>query len=57
MKENSIKKFDDIGRIVIPPDIRNAQGWGNNSKITIHQAENGVLLKTYKNSCFACGNE
>ena len=57
MKENSIKKFDEVGRIVIPREMRSALGWCNNTKIAMFQVKDGVLLKAYQDNCFACGNE
>jgi len=52
-----VKKFDAIGRIIIPSDIRNAQGWHNDSKIVIYQEGNRVILKSFQDNCFVCGGE
>ena len=46
-----IKKMDDIGRIVIPRDIRNSLRWMGGDEIEIIlNNDNTVLLRRYENN-------
>ena len=56
MKETKIvRKIDEIGRIVLPPDYRHALGWHEGSKVAvIHEGEQ-IILRSFQNCCFVCG--
>jgi AbrB family looped-hinge helix DNA binding protein len=42
-----IRRIDDLGRIVIPKEIRTANGWGTNHPMELFAYEGGVLIKPY----------
>ena len=47
------KKFDNLGRVVIPKDMRKHYGFENNCIVQVVPQENGVLIvpkKTEKNN-------
>lgn len=54
------KKFDDLGRIVIPIEIRRHYGFENNGKVLIVPQKNGILIASNEkeekengtNNCF-----
>lgn len=47
-----IKKMDDIGRIVIPRDLRNSLRWmgGDEIEIILNSDDNTVLLRRHQNN-------
>ena len=54
------KKFDDLGRIVIPIEMRRHYGFKKNDKVQIIPQKNGILIVSNKegeenhgiNNCF-----
>lgn len=47
---NVIKKMDDIGRVVIPRDLRRSFGWMGGDEIEIiPNADGSILLRKYNN--------
>ena len=52
-----VLKIDELGRIIIPIEIRKALGWDSHTKISISRKGEKLLLQTYLDSCFICGNE
>jgi len=57
MKKESIRKIDELGRIVLPSEMRSILGWHSQSKIAITLEGNSVILKGFQDSCFACGSD
>ena len=55
MKTEAIRKIDEIGRIVLPKEMRNELGWHSESDITVTQQGDCLILRSSQNSCFACG--
>ena len=43
-----IRTIDDLGRLVIPKEIREANNWGEGVKIAIYTHDDTVLLETHK---------
>ena len=56
MNTKVVRKIDEIGRIVLPSDLRLALGWNNNSQISILMQDNCLILRAYQNCCCVCGN-
>ena len=56
MKPEAIRKLDEVGRIVLPKEMRNALGWHNESNILITMQNNCLTLKAHPDSCIVCGN-
>ncbi|MBQ4037540.1 MAG: AbrB/MazE/SpoVT family DNA-binding domain-containing protein [Clostridia bacterium] len=53
----SIRKIDNLGRIVIPMDFRKAleiQEW---DELAISLRENEVVIRKAQNACTFCGSE
>ena len=42
------KKFDDLGRVVIPIDMRRYYGFENNATVQIIPQTNGILIVSNK---------
>ena len=40
-----IRTIDELGRIVIPREVRNTNGWETGSKIAIYAIDGDVVLK------------
>ena len=57
MKARIVRKLDELGRIIIPAEMRNEMGWDRNTKITICREEEKLVLQTYQGICFACGSD
>ena len=51
------RKIDELGRIVIPVEIRNQFGINERDNIEIFVDETFIILKKVENTCMLCGNE
>ncbi len=51
-----IRKIDELGRIVLPIEIRNAMDIKNRDSIEIYVEEDKIILKKYQPACLFCGN-
>lgn len=57
MKATGItRKVDELGRIVIPMDIRTKLNINPKDSIDICQEGNSIILKKTDESCILCGN-
>ena len=54
MASETVRKLDELGRIVIPKEIRNVFGWDTNSDISVLQQDDYVLLRTFRGNCVGC---
>lgn len=52
-----IRKLDDLGRIVIPKEIRKRHEINDKDFVTIIDAGSHVIVKKYRNGCIFCGGE
>ena len=57
MKEEVVRSIDNLGRIVLPAEYRNALGWNCESKVSVTREGSRLVLQTYQGSCYVCGNE
>jgi transcriptional pleiotropic regulator of transition state genes len=57
MISEKCRKIDELGRIIIPVEMRNALGWNGETKISINREGESVILQTYHDRCFLCGGE
>lgn len=57
MKAESVRKIDELGRIALPVEMRNALGWNKESKISIIRQGDGLILQAFQGSSFVCGKE
>lgn len=50
-----IRRIDELGRIVIPIEIRNNFDIKEKDPIEIYVDNDSIVLKKYEPSCFFCG--
>lgn len=51
-----VRKIDELGRIVIPVEIRRSFQIDEKDPLEIYVDEEGIYLKKYEPSCIFCGN-
>ena len=51
-----IRKVDELGRVVIPIEIRNQFEIAEKDSIEIYVDGSSIILKKYERSCLFCGN-
>lgn len=49
-----VRKLDELGRIVIPKELRTTYGIKEGDPIEIMTTEDGILLKLYRPGCSCC---
>lgn len=54
-KTGMVRKIDDLGRIVIPIEIRNTLGIENRDALEIFVEDDKIILGKYSPSCIFCG--
>ncbi len=50
-----IRKIDDLGRIVLPIELRKKMGIGQHDSIEIYVDGDKVILKKHETECIFCG--
>ena len=51
-----IRKIDELGRVVIPIELRNQFHITEKDPIEIYVDGSSIILKKYEKSCYFCGN-
>ncbi len=51
-----IRKIDDLGRIVLPMELRKKMGIDQRDPIEIYVDGDAIILKKHGGSCIFCGN-
>lgn len=51
-----IRKVDELGRIVIPMELRNKLGISEKDPLEIYVSGSSIILKKYNLNCVLCGN-
>lgn len=51
-----IRKMDELGRVVIPIEIRNQFGIAEKDPMEIYVDGSNIVLKKYELNCIFCGN-
>ena len=51
-----VRRVDELGRVVIPIEIRNKFGIAEKDPIEIYVDGSSIVLKKYEESCIFCGN-
>ena len=49
-----IRKVDDLGRIVLPIELRRTLDIAQKESLEIHVDESSIILKKYQPSCIFC---
>ena len=58
MKESGIiRNVDNVGRVVIPKEIRKILGINEGDPVEIVKVNNDVVLRKYSKECIFCGSE
>lgn len=52
----TVRKVDELGRIVLPIETRKRLGLGPKDPVEIFVEKDRVILKKYEPSCIFCGN-
>ncbi len=52
-----VRKIDELGRIVIPMEIRNTLGIESRDPLEIFTEGDKIILSKYAPSCLFCGND
>lgn len=55
MAYTSFKKIDDVGRVVLPKDIRDELGLKINDVLKIDVDNNRIILSKAEQTCVFCG--
>lgn len=50
-----VRKIDELGRIVLPIELRRVLGIGEKDPVEIYVEEDRIILKKYNDSCVFCG--
>ena len=50
------RKVDELGRIVLPSEIRKQFDLADGDKVEIYTEEDRIILKKYAPGCIFCGN-
>ena len=51
-----IRKVDELGRVVIPMELRNNFGIAEKDQIEIFVEGSNIILKKFEPNCIFCGN-
>lgn len=51
-----IRKVDELGRVVIPIELRNQFGIVEKDPIEIYVDDNSIILKKFEADCIFCGS-
>jgi transcriptional pleiotropic regulator of transition state genes len=58
MKESGIvRNVDNVGRVVIPKEIRKILGINEGDPVEIVKVNNDVVLRKYSRGCIFCGSD
>lgn len=50
-----IRRVDEVGRIVLPIELRSVLGIDNRESVEIFTEDDKIILKKYQPSCVFCG--
>lgn len=51
-----VRKVDELGRVVIPVELRRTLGIGEKDALEIYVDADKIMLKKYEPACIFCGN-
>lgn len=51
-----VRKVDELGRVVIPIELRRSMGIGEADPLEIYTDGEKIILKRYQPGCVFCGN-
>ena len=50
-----VRKVDEVGRIVLPVELRSVLGIDNRDSVEIFTEDDKIILKKYEPACIFCG--
>jgi transcriptional pleiotropic regulator of transition state genes len=51
-----VRKIDELGRIVLPIELRRTLGIGEKDSLEIYVDASSIVLRKYEPACIFCGN-
>ncbi len=51
-----VRRIDDLGRIVLPSELRRVLQLGDKAEVEIYTENDTVVLKKYQPTCIFCGS-
>lgn len=57
MRSGMVRNVDELGRIVIPKEMRRRLGIGNNDPVDISIEGDRIVLEKYRMCCHFCSSE
>jgi AbrB family transcriptional regulator, transcriptional pleiotropic regulator of transition state genes len=51
-----VRRIDDLGRVVLPKEMRDTFGWNPGTPIEVFVDGEAVVLRKYAPGCSLCGN-
>ena len=51
-----VRKVDELGRIVLPIELRRTLNIAEKDSLEIYVEEDSIILRKYETSCIFCGN-
>lgn len=55
-KTGIIRKVDELGRVVLPIELRRTLDIGEREELEIYLDDDKIVLKKYETACIFCGN-
>ncbi|MBE6855196.1 MAG: AbrB/MazE/SpoVT family DNA-binding domain-containing protein [Ruminococcus sp.] len=52
-----VRKVDELGRVVIPKELRNTLGINERDPLEIYVEGHKIILQKYQNRCVFCGEK
>lgn len=52
-----IRRFDQLGRVVIPKEWRDELGFETGSLVDINKVGNKIIIQKHEETCIVCGNK
>lgn len=52
-----VRKVDELGRVVIPKELRNTLGINERDPLEIYVEGHKIILQKYQNRCLFCGEK
>ena len=50
-----VRNIDELGRLVIPKEMRKKMGIGESSPVEIYVEDERIIVTKYQDSCLFCG--
>lgn len=51
-----VRKVDELGRIVVPIELRRSLGIGDRDEVAMFMEENSIVIRKHQPTCVFCGS-